>query len=137
MKTLRTILLSLIGLGVISLALLNLIPNSPIHYIVVKSGSMSPTIHTGDLAFVYKVPNSQINNGDIILYSQKGNLVIHRVIDNNSLCLITKGDTNINPDLGCSNDVFGKYFLKIPWLGYPLFYIQFGIKNLVTLINYP
>jgi signal peptidase I len=135
MKNLATISFSLILLAIMSLAILNSFSNSPIHYIVVKSGSMSPSINTGDLAFVYKVSTNQINIGDIVLYARAGNLVIHRIMNNNPNCLITKGDANIDPDIGCSKPVIGKYLFKIPWLGYPLFYFQQGIIDIINLLK--
>ena len=65
--------------------------------------SMLPTLEEGDLVVIQQVPFSSIHVGDIIVYggtcsdvylSGSPVSVIHRVVQNTSLGLITKGDNN-------------------------------------------
>ncbi|MGC9071172.1 MAG: signal peptidase I [Acidilobus sp.] len=97
------------------IATLYLHPSSPtpLTVVVVDGRSMLPTLQSGDLVFVVKVPPSDIRVGDVIVYRFTGNfygiplnnvLIIHRVIDiyyhNGTLCFVTKGDNNQLPDPG-------------------------------------
>jgi len=61
---------------------------------IVLSGSMEPTISTGDLVLTKEVAPEQINIGDIITFRVEGNtMVTHRVTDivreNNSISFLT------------------------------------------------
>ena len=66
----------------------------------VITGSMEPTIFTGDYIFVQKTDPTELKEGDIIaFYSDdediKGMLVTHRIIDiNDDGTFTTKGDAN-------------------------------------------
>ena len=91
-----------IVLAVLSLAIawkaLGLVP------LVVTSGSMSPGMPTGSLAFVREVPDSSIRVGDVITFDAPGKRgrVTHRVIEriqrNDRWYFRTKGDANGSPD---------------------------------------
>ena len=65
----------------------------------VMTGSMEPAIQVGDDVIVKLVDNANdIAEGDIVVYEQEDNFIIHRVetIDNNTV--ITKGDQNNTTD---------------------------------------
>ena len=68
----------------------------------VDGTSMLPTLEGGDLVVIQNVPVSDVHVGDIIVYnglcSTSGLSVVHRVIQNTSNGLITKGDNNPEPD---------------------------------------
>jgi len=68
----------------------------------VDGTSMLPTLEGGDLVVIQKVSISDVHVGDIIVYnylcSTSGFSVVHRVIENTSTGLITKGDNNPEPD---------------------------------------
>lgn len=75
--------------------------------LIVKSGSMSGTVETGDLMFAHTVEDtSSFKKGDIIVYWDKaegGSLVTHRIIevtkdDDGKLAYRTKGDANATAD---------------------------------------
>ncbi len=81
--------------------------------VVVDGRSMLPTLQSGDIVFIVRVPPSKINVGDVIVYRFTGNfygiylnnaLIIHRVIykyyHDGILCFVTKGDNNPFPDPG-------------------------------------
>lgn len=73
---------------------------------VVMSGSMSPTINTGDVIFVYDRDPNTIQEGDIITYDLSGEeteVTTHRVVDivegdDGERLFVTKGDANEEPD---------------------------------------
>ena len=72
--------------------------------VVFRSGSMSPAIPTGSLAFVKSQPVSELSVGDIVsVTTNGGDRLTHRVygidqLDNNLSSLTLKGDANNAPD---------------------------------------
>lgn len=72
--------------------------------VVFRSGSMSPAIPTGSLAFVKSQPVSELTVGDIVsVTTNGGDRLTHRVygidqLDNNQSSLTLKGDANNAPD---------------------------------------
>lgn len=93
----------------------------------VESGSMSPTLRTGDLIITKETPTYQ--TGDIVTFrpntaTQKYQSVTHRIIDtkeiNGTSVYTTKGDFNNAPDLDplYKNQIIGKFVARIPLLGY-------------------
>lgn len=109
---------------------------SPI--VVVVSGSMEPTIHTGDLLFVRGIDPADIRNGtaedkdgDIIVYDARGlwsgapeDPIVHRVIDKyldgGVWYFRTQGDANTLPDAAPvpESRVIGVVIGGIPYIGW-------------------
>ena len=85
---------------------------------VVMTGSMEPTLRVNDLVVVKKT--SEYNVGDIVVYQQGNQLVIHRIIEKNDeeATITTKGDAN-NIDDGQIpvSAVKGKYSFRVPFVG--------------------
>lgn len=71
---------------------------------VVLSGSMEPTIQTGDLAIIKSVEPDQLKVGDIIAfrYTDEDIITLHRISEidkvNNNVIFRTKGDNNKTED---------------------------------------
>ena len=65
---------------------------------IVLSGSMEPTIMTGDMAIVKEVDTNTLQKGDVIAFRSGNSVVTHRIIEvaveNNQKVLVTKGDNN-------------------------------------------
>ena len=83
------------------------------------TGSMSPTINTGDLVIIIS-PWGKIKPGMIVAYDVKdddaknGVLTLHRVIRIEGERLITKGDSDVEDEwIVTASDVKGIYLLKI------------------------
>jgi signal peptidase len=72
--------------------------------IMFATGSMSPGIPTGSIAFVREVPASEISVGDVVTVDRAPALpVTHRVVeilgtDGDALTFRMKGDANADPD---------------------------------------
>lgn len=125
--TLGAILGSVCLVWTLGLALLGITP------LIILSGSMSPALQTGDLAFAQSVSASEIDPGDIVsVTSQDGVRVTHRVVTaepvESQAALTLKGDANPTTDtetyvvdsaLSVVAQVPGAgYFLKLvgtPW----------------------
>lgn len=90
---------------------------------VVKSGSMSPTINSGDLIFSKKQTNYQV--GEIVTYvpkveSKNIETITHRIIEEKDGNFITKGDANSSADTESvtPKQIKGKYLFRVPFFGY-------------------
>ena len=99
--------------------------NTPWAYktFLVQSGSMSPTINTGDLIFVKSINYYQ--TGDIVTFTDTNNKkVTHRIsqvnFESSKNIYHTKGDANtvIDNDTITDNQIIGKVFFHLPFLGY-------------------
>jgi len=101
---------------------------------MVKSGSMRPTLHVGDMVYVADANAEDIDVGDIISFQQQSITITHRCInvikEDNQTFFQTKGDANEDNDtsLVSGDQLVGKVptmklfgwtlYAKIPRLGY-------------------
>ena len=91
----------------------------------ITSGSMWPSLHTGDLV-LKKVPKEELSLGDIVVWENSQGFTIHRIVKLNADTLVTKGDANFTEDVPVAyDDVVGRNLLwsknapvRIPYLGY-------------------
>lgn len=104
----------------------------PFYPAAVAGGSMSPTLHLGDMVIAAKVSPDAIREGDIIDFQQGETRVIHRVIDieesDGSRQFITKGDANDNADIApvASDRVKGKVMFNVPKVGWVALILRSG-----------
>jgi signal peptidase len=93
---------------------------------VVLTGSMSPTINSGDIVFLDPSKTNLPKEGDIVTYTGRrfdGTAVgsfTHRIIGGDATSgFILKGDANLNPDVQRVKpvDVVGKVVFVIPFIG--------------------
>jgi len=125
MSVLRTVILGLIsliiGLSLYSWNARSLLGNSlpmPFGYgaAVVLSGSMEPTLSVDDLIFVQRVRSCK--EGEIVVFQDGDQLVVHRVISASGANLQTQGDANSMADRPITMDeVKGRVILTIPGVG--------------------
>ena len=98
---------------------------------VVLTGSMEPTLRVNDLVVVQRA--DEYNVGDIVVFQQGNQLIIHRIIDKNDeeAKITTKGDAN-NIDDGQIpvSAVKGKYSFRVPFVGL----IVKGLKTVPGII---
>jgi signal peptidase I len=100
------LLLAVAGVVVIGLLSLTVGPKLfPYQALVVRSGSMAPTIPTGSVVFYHKVAAAKVKVGQIIVFArpgQTGERVTHRVYKISTgptgRFFETKGDANGAPD---------------------------------------
>lgn len=108
----------------------------------VLSGSMDPTIETGDLIMVKDISPEDIEVGDVITYESSANnkITTHRVtniVQEDKIKFKTKGDANNVEDTNLveAENIKGKYVRKFHGLGYAVTYIEQNIiKILITLV---
>lgn len=90
---------------------------------LIQSGSMEPTIMTGDMIVINKTADYQVN--DVITFTDNGaRIVTHRILerklDDGNPVFLTQGDANQSPDphLIPESDVHGEVVFTIPRIGY-------------------
>jgi len=103
------------------LALLHISPDYGIY--VVRSGSMTPAIRTGDIIITGPSEgflSREVKPGTIVTYKRGKELVTHRVESMDGDKLVTRGDALEEADPWQVNisDVIGTYLFKIPYIGY-------------------
>lgn len=106
--------------------------------VVITSGSMSPSIRTGDVV-VTKPSNGQgLSPGSVVVISDPGapGLITHRIVGvNPDGSYITRGDANAQLDSATlqPDHVVGVGRLRVPYAGLPLTWYWAGAWNKLAL----
>ncbi len=108
---------------------------------IVLSGSMETSIHTGDLVFVKMVDTTTLKKGDVIAFRNEADTVTtHRIVDivfeDGKQYFKTKGDANNSEDtnLVAMSDIEGLYVGRIAKAGNFLMFMQKPIGLFITLL---
>lgn len=104
----------------------------------VETGSMEPTIKPGDLIFIRE--EKIYSTGDIISFTdERGGgvtTITHRIVEiNQDGTYVTKGDANSGSDADFvkEENIVGKYFLRIPLIGYLINFVKTPIGFLILI----
>lgn len=140
----RWLLIVLATLVVLALLLVDVGPRFlPYQALVVRSGSMAPTMPTGSLVVYHKVEAGQLKVGDVIVFSKPDDpaeKVTHRIFairtGPNGKYFLTKGDANLVPDAWTvpARGVGWEASWHVPDLGYVLWYIQSGSLRVLLIV---
>ena len=143
-KILGWVALVAAGLVVLGLLAITIGPRFlPYQALIVRSGSMSPTIPTGSIVFYTKIPSSKVKVGDVIVFQKPGSTnekVTHRVYKigqgPTGTYFITKGDANGTPDDWQVPAVGTGWIARfhIPSVGYALVHLQSTLARLLLLV---
>ncbi|MEM7326245.1 MAG: signal peptidase I [Actinomycetota bacterium] len=116
---------------------------TPWQPVAVTSGSMAPTVRTGDVVFVAEPSRDSVAQNSIIMYQAgNGQNVLHRVFSVEGDEYLTKGDANPTPDSTPVqlDEVRGVARLVIPVLGLPIVwwttgdYVPLGAWLVLTVL---
>jgi signal peptidase I len=140
-----TLAILIIGLSISAVFAIPLVSPSTYQVVIVRSGSMEPTIMTGAIAF-FK-PESEYKADDIIAFKIENQAeryaVIHRAIeqttdDDGKPAFVTKGDANESKDALKTpvENILGKVFFHLPLVGYVVSWVQ-TTTGKVLLIGLP
>ena len=103
--------------------------------LVVLSGSMEPTIMTGEVIVIHEQPD--YNVGDILTYRDSGVLVTHRIVEKSGNTFVTRGDANNTNDAPImKSQAVGKTIFHIPYLGRAILFVQspIGLVSVLTIL---
>jgi len=104
---------------------------------LVQSGSMEPSIMTGDVVIINQ--QKQYFNNDVITFKDSQNRIItHRIVDISQDKISTKGDANrsSDPETITQNMILGKVIVVLPKLGYLVNFSK-TIPGVILLIIIP
>lgn len=135
--------LILLVLGVLAIVLaVNAGPAFGRQVIVVRGGSMSPSIPLGSAIVVASVQPADLRPGDVVtLKDANGTLLSHRITRivqlPAGLYIETKGDANATPDtpLVPASEVVGRVDASLPVVGYLIYLLTLptGVLSLLCL----
>lgn len=97
---------------------------------IVLSGSMEPSIMTGDMVFVKETDPDSLEVGDVIAYKSGSAVVTHRIVEvkseNGETRYVTQGDANNAADQGLVKpaDVEGIYQRRVAGAGNLAMFMQ-------------
>lgn len=105
--------------------------------LVIATDSMTGEINKGDMIIYERYDGQNIVEGQVIVFLQDNNKIVHRVVEiktiGGEVRYYTKGDANDDLDVGyrVTDDLFGVTDLKIAYLGYPTLWL----RDLLNSIN--
>jgi len=118
---------------------------TPYPLLIVKGGSMEPTLHDGDLVLIQGVSVEEVQVGDIVAFFKPGGhseIIIHRVIDkvevDGQVLLETKGDNNSFPDkdLVGPEDLLGRMIYRLPGVGNAIRFLKSPVGIAIIAVVY-
>ena len=90
----------------------------PIGMFVIRGGSMEPMLNRYDVVVTMKVPFSELEVSDVIVFERKGEYITHEIIAVKENSVITKGLSNGLADDSVSEEEFcAKMLFYIPYIG--------------------
>ena len=108
------------------------------HTTVVMSGSMEPSIGTGDLVVVAPINGAAVRAGQVAQFDDPdhpGRLRLHRVKYVEDGVFTTQGDANDveDPSTITAEAIHGIGILRVPWIGLPLQQLEMGSPWLLVM----
>ncbi len=109
---------------------------------IVLSGSMEPTILTGDIVLTKEITADKVAKNDIITFrSDKNTVITHRVTDilndNGNISFLTKGDANTGADAAAvkADTLEGIYLGRAGGVGRFAMFLQTPIGMLIFVVT--
>ena len=136
-KIIENIIVFLSAVIVLFFVAMIVLPKFNYGLIIIRSGSMEPTIKTGSIVFTKS--ENHYKKGDIITFnSENHSLVTHRIVESNNDKYTTKGDNNNTTDdfVVPRRAVKGKMLFTVPYVGYLLSFLhsRLGIILLIVIV---
>jgi signal peptidase len=107
---------------------------------VVRSGSMTPAIRTGDVVAVRGVPATSVRVGDIVTFDNRGRFTSHRVRSvrpsGTNLAFVTQGDANTGQEHWqvAANGTVGRVVDRVPMLGFVVVQVRSTVGQLGLIV---
>lgn len=103
--------------------------------IVIATESMTGEINKGDMIIYERYDDQTIKEGQVIVFLQNKNRIIHRVVKiehvGNETRYYTKGDANNDIDAGyrTDTDIVGLTNVKVAYIGFPTLWLRELLKS--------
>jgi signal peptidase len=97
---------------------------------VIATPSMTGELNPGDVAIYKTIGDTPIIEGEVIVFEKDGIVIVHRVVDIQTINGITRyytqGDANEDMDAGyiLRSDIIGHAQHKIPYIGFPTIWVR-------------
>ena len=97
---------------------------------VIATPSMTGELNPGDVAIYKTIGDTPIIEGEVIVFEKDGIVIVHRVVDIQTINGITRyytqGDANEDMDAGyiLKSDIVGLVDHKIPYIGFPTIWVR-------------
>jgi signal peptidase len=110
------------------------------HTFVVRSGSMTPAIRTGDVVAVRGIPATAARVGDIVTFDNHGKLTSHRVRSivprGDKLQFVTQGDANTGQEHWqvAASGTIGRVVDRVPMLGFVVVQVRSTLGQLLLIV---
>jgi len=111
----------------------------PVRSYVVQSGSMEPSIMTGDVILIRDQPSYDISDV-VTFHDEKKRVVTHRIVeksgDGAQTAFLTKGDANRSIDIEQipATAIMGKVTMSIPKLGFAVNFAKSTLGIILLVI---
>ena len=108
---------------------------------LIQSGSMEPSIMTGDIIVIHQI-DQYIKNDVITFQNEESRIITHRIVEitnkGRDKFFVTKGDANRSEDEGVvsPSNILGKVIYVIPKLGFLVAFSK-SLPGLIMLIAIP
>ncbi len=111
--------------------------------LTVLSGSMEPTLHTGDVVVVKEISPLDVKIGDVVSFrdpDDETRIVTHRVrsiqVEEGTVRFVTKGDSNTGVEHWkvTADGTIGRVGYRVQGLGYALFWIRGRYGRLILVV---
>ena len=100
---------------------------------VVLSGSMEPEFSKGDLIIVAEADS--YSKGDVVVFYDGTDLVVHRIIDESDDTVTTKGDSNNVEDVPIDRSAIkGKVLFHVDKLGTAVDFIKTPVGTILIIV---
>lgn len=100
---------------------------------VVLSGSMEPEFSKGDLIIVAEADS--YSKGDVVVFYDGTDLVVHRIIDESDDTVTTKGDANNVADVSIDRSAIkGKVLFHVDKLGTAVDFIKTPVGTILIIV---
>jgi signal peptidase len=139
------LVLNLFGAGVAGFVLVVLLAATvPMAFgdrtFVVRSGSMTPAIRTGDVVAVRTIAPTEARVGDIVTFDNHGKLTSHRVRSivprGDKLAFVTQGDANTGQEHWsvAAKGRIGRVVDRVPMLGFVVVQVRSTLGQLALIV---
>jgi len=123
---------------VVAVAVLLVLPRfTSVDVLIVRGGSMEPTIHLGSVEVVNRSDRTPVVGAVGVFEDQGSGLVSHRIMAIDAGLIQTKGDANAAADLTTRSPdtMVGTVMFSIPYLGYVLYMLELPFVFFFLLLS--